>query len=329
MTGHAQIDVKLNLAMQGKFSFFVTDKNGKEIEGKRGEFQQVVTDYFWKTANSGAYQWVYWGGSSAPEFAKYLKVGTGGVERTVSDVGLTAPVAATSIYYHDVANSLGEFVTIESRNFFKKKIRFYFAYGAINATLSEIGLFKDNNNISMSMGQLIKDGFGNPTTVTVTNTEQLYVDYEYYMERLEGDIDLGSGVLSLDGTDYNYSIIGKLLTWRTIGGGNAAVPHPEHAIYILTPSNTGWYLRAMYNTTLIGGQTISQKNHIVLQNKSSLTKVMTFPAATDIKTFNKLQLYQGNNNLVAMEIIFDATITKPKTSTFTAEVDLTVQWRAD
>ena len=53
-----------------------------------------------------------------------------------------------------------------------------FARGVAAGNLSEVGLFKNNNNVSAFARALIKDSSGNPTTITVLPDEVLTVTWE-------------------------------------------------------------------------------------------------------------------------------------------------------
>lgn len=82
-----------------------------------------------------------------------------------------------------------------------QRFRYIFPTGALNGNYSEIGFFSATSGGSMFSRALIKDEFGNPTTITILPTEQLTVTYE--LRRYPPTTDT-SGVFNLNGTDISW-----------------------------------------------------------------------------------------------------------------------------
>lgn len=102
----------------------------------------------------------------------YCKVGTGAGTPAVSDTTLPGGVA------NQVKTNTVVTVQNTSAPYYKEYVQtFLFPLGAINATLSCVGLGTSNNNTEIKCWSQIKDSGNNPTTITVLATEQLQVSY--------------------------------------------------------------------------------------------------------------------------------------------------------
>lgn len=146
----------------------------------------------------------------------YLVLGAGTTTPTIEDSGLETPVASISgsnRLYGDDLEMVTDYVN-KTRNF-THRTKFSAATGAVRGNISEIGISKssDFNSKTRHMTRaLIKDGNGNPTTITLGEFDKVTVYYDY------------GWVLPLDGlmldTTFDYKgtstrAIAKWMDWET------------------------------------------------------------------------------------------------------------------
>lgn len=127
-----------------------------------------------------------------------LAVGTGTSTPTATDVSLQQRVAYTtakesySATYNAATGSIDSTAT------------YIFPVGAIQTNITEVGLFAVNYNYidttPIFSRSLIKDGNGNPTSITVLADEQLYVAYTVSL--YPGEVDYQNATVG----DYNVIV---------------------------------------------------------------------------------------------------------------------------
>lgn len=156
---------RINMGSRGYYSLAVLDKDGNTIKDKSSVIptQNVIT-----------YAGAYYSLVDYHMFGNlYAEIGTGTVERTRASTALGAAVAGRSPGVsatregNEVDNGDGTSTLTLSRTL-------AFRLGEHVGTFSEVGLYTGSTLVA---GQLIKDEFGNPTTVTLLADEQLVVTY--------------------------------------------------------------------------------------------------------------------------------------------------------
>lgn len=119
---------------------------------------------------------VYWYGTFLPFGIKAMclgcYVGTGSATPTFSDSSLQAYLASGGLYQETVGNAQ----VIGPPAYEYSRRRYRFATGVAAGNLSEVAVGEAPTNLFCRT--LIKDAFGNPTTITVLSDEVLDVDYE-------------------------------------------------------------------------------------------------------------------------------------------------------
>jgi hypothetical protein len=148
----------------------------------------------------------------------YCSVGTGNTPPALTDVQLVSLVATTS-----TLNSFTRGNSGSSPYYGTTNVQFNFAAGTATGNLSEVGVGSASNGTSLFSRALILDGGGNPTTITVLNTEALYVTYQLnqYVPLVDG-----SGSFVINGTTYNYTVRGANATsnaWAYQTGDSAGL----------------------------------------------------------------------------------------------------------
>lgn len=78
-----------------------------------------------------------------------------------------------------------------------------FAAGSATGNITEVGLSNTNTNTNMTCRALVKDGAGNPTTITVLSDEILDVTYEIRMYAPSADATYN---VTISGTVYTFTV---------------------------------------------------------------------------------------------------------------------------
>jgi len=147
---------------------------------------------------------------SNSDWLNCCQVGDDGTLPTVDDTGLIGYVAGTSNIQDTVVGAQGSYPWYG----FKRK-RFRFALGAVVGIIAEVGVgWSTANGPYLVSRALIVDMFGVPSTATVQADEVLDCNYEfrYYPPLVDS-----TGVVTLNGEDYNYTIraseVSNSLAW--------------------------------------------------------------------------------------------------------------------
>jgi len=192
----------VKLGSVGYYSLHVSDAFGSEVVSKRVDRTENVVTY------SGAFS-IFFEQSMFGD--AYISVGTGTSEITRSQNSLGTQINTMRTYTTepdrsdanevDNGNGTSTLTLLRSTSF---------PVGDVVGTISEVGLNKNSNSISLIAGQLIKDEFGAPTTVTVLSDEQLTVTYTLELTVPNGVVDvspiIGSGTLTSPRGDHTYNI---------------------------------------------------------------------------------------------------------------------------
>ena len=165
-----QIKTKpVKLKAEGSYCLSVLDKEGCVIpEKSRGKTNNVVT-------YQGASTLFFRDASGLDMFGDIVVVvGTGTTELTRASINLGNQTEVTSQDF--IYSRSGEVDNLDGTSTLPIEVVIPFALGAVVGTISEVGLAFQYNN-KLIAGQLIKDEFGAPTTLTILADEQLVVTY--------------------------------------------------------------------------------------------------------------------------------------------------------
>lgn len=134
-------------------------------------------------------------------------LGTGGIGSTCFvGSGSTAPAVSNTSLVSQVASSGSPTATSGGANGQSPYYAWYrqtwrFQPGAATGNLSEVGVGTASN--SLFSRSLIKDGNGNPTTITILSNEFLDVLYELRLYAPTADV---TGTVNISGTNYAYTL---------------------------------------------------------------------------------------------------------------------------
>lgn len=175
---------------EGWFSFsaFRVDSSGNEIPGTRRKpvppFRNLITNGGLDRMGDNA-DWMNW-----------CQVGSGSSVPVATDTGLVTRIAGS--------NTQQAFTTSAqtSAPFYLASVKtFRFAAGVAAGNISEVGIGWASAG-SLFSRALIRDGLGNPTTITVLADELLDVTYEF--RQYPPSVD-SSATINLRGVDYTYT----------------------------------------------------------------------------------------------------------------------------
>lgn len=152
-----------------------------------------------------------------------------------------------------------------------------FPVGSVTGDLREIGFFDYSDN--MFSHALLKDGAGNPTTVTVLADEQLFVTYEVRKYPLSAD-QTGSFILAINGADTSFT-------------------------YTARPAliNTNETYRYWYGSHQLGVDT-----DIVAYESQTLGTVTGTPTGTAVAGSGTIDTYAAGSFKSTLNCVFDPSI---------------------
>lgn len=181
--------VNVETKVAGRFKVGVIRHNG-EYEDRSGWFDNLIVDGGLNLLGNG----------TASAATQYCGAGSGSVAPANGQTGLISPLGSRS--------GAGTVVTSTSGGtpvWFQSLTRVYtFAIGAVVGNVAELGTFTLASGGVMFSRALIKDGSGNPTTISVLADEQLVVTYELRKYPPAADVT-GTVSVTVDGTPTNYN----------------------------------------------------------------------------------------------------------------------------
>ncbi|HEX7764156.1 MAG TPA: hypothetical protein VF433_11175 [Cellvibrio sp.] len=134
-------------------------------------------------------------------------VGTGSTAPAPTQNTLVSQLAVTSTVQSVTGNTSGTAPYLCTRT-----IVYRFAAGAAVGNLSEIGVGSNTGTpMPCFSRELIRDGMGNPTTLTVLSDEFLDVTYQVTLAPPLSDV---TGTFSISGTPYDYTLRAALVGTR-------------------------------------------------------------------------------------------------------------------
>jgi len=275
----------------------------------------------------------------------YAEIGASSTERTRSDTALGAPdtgvsggASATGRSGNEVDNGNGTSTITLTRVM-------SFSLGEKVGTFSEVGV-RTSSSLSGTFiaGQLIKDEFGDPTTVTVLSDEQLTVTYtlEWTVPNTSNLIGTGT-VVDASSNSYPYEIWAQPYFadytgtstspryFRTsagalaLRGASGTSPRPD------TPSDDGWTL----SKDSVGLVTAVSDNKVYSPLDFSAVDIVfmgihTFytvatSSDSDIVDTTKVLGASSNASFAACYIKFGNPISKTDQQSFSIQVEMKVQ----
>lgn len=185
------------LGARGSFKIIKTNKDGEVIQTV-GPCKNVITD-------TGIATWLFsTNRNQSLTVTKSIDTGTGTseIQETSNNLGSPSGTRQPSSLVSNtgVDNQDGTYTqTVVHRS--------TWPFGSKVGTYSEIGIFNGSGGSAdnMGAGQLIKDEFGDPTTVTVLSDEQLSVEYTLEFTFPNVEQNLGSEEITINGETYTVT----------------------------------------------------------------------------------------------------------------------------
>ncbi|MCH7421308.1 hypothetical protein [Shewanella sp. MM_2022_3] len=172
----------------GKFKLIITHSDGRKVES--AEFSNLLLNNAFSN-------------TSATEFT-YCGVGTGTTEPTVTDTALVNKIGPISSSANGSSSEIpttwsGSVATVG------RKMAYSFALGAVVGNISEIAIYNSNSSLSSILVRtLVKDTNGNPTSITLTASDQLSVEYSFFVEI---ETRQPAQTINIGGANYQASVI--------------------------------------------------------------------------------------------------------------------------
>ncbi len=188
------LKIKNSTGMKGEYRVMVLDKEGN-IKQDTDWFDNLLLDNFFTNLQAwAANKWVV-------STTRTLRVGTGTTAPSAAQTALVAKTASTTTKTASVTNA--QYTDGQGRLCQSMEETYSFTLGSIVATISEVGWFNgsDINGNTVHSRALITDTNGNPTSITLTNQDQLVIKYRITVVDIYKE---GSGTITLNGQNYNW-----------------------------------------------------------------------------------------------------------------------------
>lgn len=242
-------NIKFGVAARYKFEAVKLDPDGQEIIGTRRD----VTDWFNNLITDSGLDLL--GGGGIPlEYFVMCKVGSGSTTPTNTDTGLEAVVASTTTQQ---ALTNGTSGAAPYYGYVRKTFRF--ATGTAAGNLTEVGIFGGPSNTVCFSRALIKNGSGDPITITILSDEVLDVIYEF---RSYAPAATTYGPITISSVDYSGNISPGLVTTADYGWGGYAANgcwgplNSYGTVGVLVRNDNGaWNTPAAFATQTLGDVT--------------------------------------------------------------------------
>jgi hypothetical protein len=324
-----KIKAKLNTKTTGRFSIAVLDSEGNPVEGKQiAETNNAVT-------YDGAAKLFTAAGNNSFSDNFYVKVGTGNTEITRSSLDLGSPLAAQTASDRINRSDWGEVDNGDGTATYTLTAVRAFSTGAVTGTISEVGIYMQGGNTFFA-GQLIKDEFGDPTTVTLLADEQLVVTYIIeVIAPLQGTL-IDSGTVDADGVSTTWELFAQplLKTWAVNGSADGTIRYnslPSNVVAMASNGITNLAnVSASYTATHNGTGTVTFNGGNVTFAPSSFN-------SSDCKYLgysNYNTLYDVDTSTVTEEsgsftralfiLRFTPAINKPSNKSLTLQLDVDI-----
>lgn len=186
-------ELKHEVAGFFRFEKFKTNLEGEEIIGSR----QVVADWFPNLILDQGLNLI----ATSSNYLFACQVGSGTTVPSNGQTALTSLIAGTSTKPSNVTTT-----SASAPYYVAQTITFRFSEGAAAGNLGEVGIGTALSGTTLFSRSLIKDSFGNPTTITILSDESL--DVLYQMRYYCPPSDVTGSIIATGniGGTYNYTL---------------------------------------------------------------------------------------------------------------------------
>lgn len=221
--------------------------------------------------------------------------------------------------------------TIEGKEYYKISRRYLWNQGEFNnVTISKIGILCDNGSgltDRLIAGQLIKDGLGNPVTITILSDEQLDITYTLYIPKMNDIVGI-PGVQIINGIEYPYAL--------TVHQSRLCDQYSDLSLCTLlstaqASNDNNYYVNGNKRTVMSATKT----NYT---NRMEMVYTISIPSGSGFNPINTLgfgqlywnaaisALYPRNQSLLTYTFTGEIKPIKLSTDTFEATVKITIKW---
>lgn len=305
-------NVKMEVAGLFRIEKFKTDKDGHEVPGSR----KVAADWFPNLILDQGLNTM----ATSASYLNACQVGTGSTPPAEGQTALSSLLAGTTTRPSNTTST-----SASAPYYVAQTITFRFAEGAVVGNIAEVGVGTATTGTTLFSRSLIKDGSGNPTTITILADESLDVIYQFRYYAPETDVTGTIVATGNIGGTYDYKLRAANVT--------------------STLASTGWTLPTAQNGNGInssGYAAFTGTIGAVTAGPSGTSGAMTAPTALSymagsffldrVVTASAAQanLAGGVRSMIlklgigTYQIQFDPAI--PKTSTDVVQLTLRLNW---
>jgi len=186
----------INMPSRGSYTLSKVDASGNpRTEGCPSNSTENVVTYggaFKSLFNDGLFSYLY------------AEIGTSSTERVRSDTALGTPDSGRTSRSNSVGRAGNEVDNLDGTTTITLTRTMSFPLGGKVGTFSEVGVYSTSSGDTFIAGQLIKDEFGAPTTVTILSDEQLIITYTLEWVLPNNSSKISTGTLT-DASSNSYS----------------------------------------------------------------------------------------------------------------------------
>ena len=212
-------------------------------------------------------------------------VGTGNTAPAYADLTLVNQVAVSNSNVR-LGGAIEHFVNTDDPNLYYTYsiVRYGFAIGAVVGSIAEVGIGQNNPLFSRS---LIKDELGNPTTLTLTAVDQLFVLYEHRLYTPTAD-----SAISFEANGITQTGTKRIARWNQTAGWAVRTP-PTY----ISPSTNRCY--GYYGSSGLGAITLEPSG---TRADGILGSLVTTPYVKDSHQIDSCAYIAGSGTLNAIMV---------------------------
>lgn len=329
------IEIKLDRPL-GEFQ--VRKLRGDEVTYDSGLCDNLVVDNFYHFWAERGFLYSTSTGTNTTDIMYYCAVSNDSNEVSIEDTNLSGQIS-TRTHYSETSPSI-TIEVIDDKQYYKISKRYLWGKGDFNnVTISKVGLLHTTTgNDRLVAGQLIRDGSGNPVTVTILADEQLDITYTLYIPILEDKLNHQTGSLILNSIEYEYEVDLMLSNLTSLSGSTLYGRTP----YLTTNESGNWNNgnRFWINSTLFTSKSGTRTNYprrTELVFHGDVPSGPTFNPITSISFFelgypataSGVGGYRANVPLVVYRFTDANKPVKLPTDSYEHVVKLTIKWGED
>ena len=315
----------VQLASKGYYGIKVFKEDGTEVLEKRVEKVDNVVTF------TGAYYLFF---ESRPTVTMFCAVGTGTVERTRTSTSLDNQTYRSSFFRG--APRSGELDNGDGTSTINFSRTYDLPLGGVVGTISEVGLVASSSDLIA--GQLIKDEFGSPTTITILSDEQLVITYELELTFPNGEVAVspivGSGSVTTPRGTTAYTLYAQpFYTNYPLNGEDDLTTTRDSRNYYVSKGSNGTTTIGEMQASISKSTSLDSNGVVNVDYQAATASPSDFNSTdikfillgnsqydyyTDVDTTTKLVQAHGSSSDACAPVVleFDSPVTKLDSESF-------------